>query len=113
VDRIHVVKSCGMCNSVKFIDFGGVCHCGEMGNRLIPDVNDIPDWCPLPISEQQSATRSTHKPDSTKVCDWKKVTEDGIVCYLMGCGDYWYGDDPEQTNGINYCPVCGRKLRVT
>lgn len=45
-------------------------------------------------------------------CIWVLINE-GCNVYNTGCGSYWYLEKGTlKENNINYCPVCGKKIKV-
>ena len=45
-------------------------------------------------------------------CEWTPLVDDGQECFEQACGDFWYGDDPRQTSGIDFCPRCGLRIKI-
>lgn len=46
--------------------------------------------------------------ESMKTCEWVEDTEGG---WTANCGMHWWLEDgTPKTNGMIYCPACGKRL---
>lgn len=52
------------------------------------------------------------KIEKEDVCEWKLFDVEANA-YDSTCGGaFWFGEGDTKDNGFNYCPYCGKKIKV-